>query len=96
MSGDTTADADAGAEAREASDVERKLRALAERLEQAVQDAVETAKVRSRPYAEGAGERMETAQKYVIDQVQERPLAATFAALGVGVLIGLLIAGRRG
>lgn len=93
MSSETTADA---ADAREISDVEKKLKALAERLEQAVQDAVETAKVRSRPYAETAGERMETAQKYVIDQVQERPLAATFAALGVGVLIGILIAGRRG
>ena len=42
-----------------------------------------------------AGEQFDVAQKYVVDRVQERPVAATLTALGVGVLIGVLISGRR-
>ena len=33
--------------------------------------------------------------RYVAGQVRERPLAATGIALGVGVLIGLILAGGR-
>ena len=76
-------------------DSEKTLRALTERLEKAVQDALEIARTRSKIYAEGAGEQLETAQKYVVERVQERPLTATVAALGFGVLIGLLLSGRN-
>ena len=76
-------------------DAEKSLRALVERLEHGVQEALDVAKERSKVYAEGAGEQLETAQKYVTERVQERPLTATFAALGVGVLIGLLLSGRN-
>jgi len=31
----------------------------------------------------------------VVDRVQERPVAATLTALGIGVVIGMLLAGRR-
>jgi ElaB/YqjD/DUF883 family membrane-anchored ribosome-binding protein len=76
-------------------DAEKTLRVLAERLEKIVQDAVDLAKERSKVYADSAGEQFETAQKYVSEQVQERPLTATMTALGVGVLIGLLLSGRN-
>jgi ElaB/YqjD/DUF883 family membrane-anchored ribosome-binding protein len=76
-------------------DTEKTLRALVERLERGVQEALDLAKERSKVYAEGAGEQLETAQKYVVERVQERPLTATFAALGVGVLIGLMLSGRN-
>lgn len=76
-------------------DAEKTLRALAERLEHVVQDVLDIAKSRSKVYAEGAGEQLETAQKYVTERVQERPLTATVAALGVGVLLGLLLSGRN-
>ena len=46
-------------------------------------------------YADGAGEQFESAQKYVSERVQERPLTATMTALGVGVFIGLLLGGSR-
>ena len=94
-----TVEADAAKAANSAEktikDTERTLRALAERLEQGVQDALEVAKTRSKVYADSAGEQLETAQKYVTEQVQERPLTATVAALGVGVLIGLLLSSGR-
>lgn len=66
------------------------------RIEQAVQDGLEQLRAQSRAYADTAGEQLEQAQQYVTERVRERPLAATGAALGVGVLIGLLLsAGRK-
>lgn len=66
------------------------------RIEQAVQDGLEQLRAQSRAYADTAGEQLEQAQQYVTERVRERPLAAVGAALGVGVLIGLLLsAGRK-
>jgi ElaB/YqjD/DUF883 family membrane-anchored ribosome-binding protein len=76
-------------------DAEKTLRVLIERLEKGVQEVLEIAKSRSKVYAEGAGEQIETAQKYVTERVQEKPLTATMAALGAGLLIGLLLSGRN-
>jgi ElaB/YqjD/DUF883 family membrane-anchored ribosome-binding protein len=74
-------------------------RAFAEartKIQQAVQDGLEQIRAQSRTYADSAGEQIEQAQQYVTERVRERPLAATGAALGVGVLIGLLLSsGRR-
>ena len=68
----------------------------AKRIEKAVQDGLEQLRAQSRAYADTAGEQIDEAQRYVSERVRERPLAATGAALGVGVLIGLLLsAGRR-
>ena len=66
------------------------------RIEQVVQDGLEQIRSQSRVYADTAGQQLEQAQTYVTERVRERPLAATGAALGVGVLIGLLLSsGRR-
>jgi ElaB/YqjD/DUF883 family membrane-anchored ribosome-binding protein len=66
------------------------------KIQQAVQDGLEQIRVQSRTYADTAGQQVEQAQQYVTERVRERPLAATGAALGVGVLIGLLLSsGRR-
>jgi ElaB/YqjD/DUF883 family membrane-anchored ribosome-binding protein len=66
------------------------------RIEQVVQDGLEQLRTQSRAYGDAAGQQLEVAQQYVTERVRERPLAATGAALGVGVLIGLLLsAGRR-
>lgn len=66
------------------------------RIEQAVQDGLEQLRAQSRAYADTAGEQLEVAQQYVTERVRERPLAAIGAALGVGVLVGLLLsAGRK-
>ena len=66
------------------------------KIEQAVQDGLEQLKAQSKTYADNAGQQLDQAQQYVTERVRERPLAATGAALGVGVLIGLLLSsGRR-
>lgn len=66
------------------------------RIEQAVQEGIEQLRTHSRAYADSAGEQFEVAQQYVTERVRERPIAAIGAALGVGVLVGLLLsAGRK-
>jgi ElaB/YqjD/DUF883 family membrane-anchored ribosome-binding protein len=97
MSDDTTATADAVTKiaAEVASKTEQSLAELAKRAEQAIKEGMAELKDRSRDYADVAGEQFDTAQQYVADRVQERPITATLAALGVGVLVGYLLAGRK-
>ena len=84
----------AGTEAAEKlnAQAQRTFADAAKRIERAVQDGVEQLRAQSRAYADTAGQSLDEAQRYVTEQVKERPLAATGAALGVGVLIGLLLA----
>jgi ElaB/YqjD/DUF883 family membrane-anchored ribosome-binding protein len=74
-------------------------RAFAEargKIQQAVQDGLEQIRTQSRVYADNASQQMEQAQQYVTERVRERPLAATGAAFGLGILVGLLLSsGRR-
>ena len=67
----------------------------ARRAERIVQDGLETLRAQSRVYVDSAGQQFDTAQRYVVERVKERPVTATMAGVGVGVLIGLLIAGSR-
>jgi len=67
----------------------------AKRIEAAVQEGIEQLRAQTRTYADTAGQGIDTAQQYVTERVKERPLAATGAAVGVGVLIGLLLASSR-
>ena len=97
MSADTAANADAVSKiaADVAAQTERSLAELAKRAEAAIKEGLDELKARSKDYADVAGESFETAQQYVTDRVQERPITSTLAALGVGVLIGFLLAGRK-
>ena len=85
----------AKAAAEAAAESERSLTELAKRTEKAIQEGLAELRLRSRDYADVAGERFDVAQKYVVERVQERPVAATLTALGVGVVIGFLLSGRR-
>ena len=67
----------------------------ARRIEAAVQEGVEQLRAQSRAYADTAGQQIDEASQYVTERVKERPLAATGAALGIGVLIGLLLSSSR-
>lgn len=79
----------------EATDQAReKLTEAAARTEAAVREGIETLRAQSRAYADTASEQFDVASQYVVDRVKERPVTATLAGLGVGLLIGLLLAGR--
>ncbi len=67
----------------------------AKRIEAAVQEGVEQLRAQSRAYADTAGQQIDQASHYMTERVKERPLAATGAALGIGVLIGLLLSSSR-
>ena len=83
----------AGEDAR--SQFESTLSDLARRAERAVQEGLDAVKSRAGTYSETAGQQIDTAQRYVTGQVQERPLTTTLAALGLGVIVGFLLSGGR-
>jgi ElaB/YqjD/DUF883 family membrane-anchored ribosome-binding protein len=95
MSAENSADAASRIAAEVAAQTEKSLAELAKRAEAIIHDGLAELKDRSRDYADFAGEHFETAQEYITDRVQERPITATLAALGVGVLLGVLLAGRK-
>jgi ElaB/YqjD/DUF883 family membrane-anchored ribosome-binding protein len=76
-------------------ETEKTLRELVERTEKLLQEGLETLRAQSRTYADTAGESIDVAQRYVVERVQERPLTSTFAALGLGVLIGFVLSAGR-
>jgi ElaB/YqjD/DUF883 family membrane-anchored ribosome-binding protein len=76
-------------------EAEKRLTALADRAEKTVQEGLETLRAQTRVYADNAGQSIDEAQRYLTEKVVERPLASTFTALGVGVLIGVLLSGGR-
>jgi ElaB/YqjD/DUF883 family membrane-anchored ribosome-binding protein len=74
---------------------ERTVQELAKRAERAIHEGIESLRSQSRGYADTAADRFDTAQRYVVDRVHEKPLTSTLTALGVGILVGMLLSGRR-
>jgi ElaB/YqjD/DUF883 family membrane-anchored ribosome-binding protein len=85
--------ADSAAEAVEAA--ETRLADAARRAEVAIREGVETLRAQTRAYADTAAERLENAQRVVVEQVREKPVASALTAFGVGLVLGVLLAGRR-
>ena len=73
-----------------ASQAERSFAEAAKRFEKVVAEGLEQVRAQSRTYADNAGE-----QRYVVERVREKPLMAAGTALGVGLLVGLLLASGR-
>jgi ElaB/YqjD/DUF883 family membrane-anchored ribosome-binding protein len=73
------------------AEAQRSFADAAKRLERAVTEGIEQIRAQTRAYTDTAGQQIDQAQQYMTERVRERPLAATGAALGVGVLIGLLL-----
>ncbi len=90
-----TAAAAADTAAKIAADAQKAIADAAKRIEATVQQGVEQLRAQSRVYADVAGEQMDEAARVASEQIRARPLAATGVALGVGVLIGMLLASRR-
>lgn len=71
-----------------------RLTEAAHRTEAAVREGIETLRAQSRAYADTASSHLEDAQRYVVGKVKERPVESALVTLGVGVVIGLLLASR--
>ena len=67
----------------------------AKRFEKVVSEGLDQIRAQSRTYADNAGEHLDEAQRYVVERVKEKPLVAAGAALGVGLLVGILLASGR-
>lgn len=78
-----------------ASEEERRVKEFALRAEQAVRERAGEVRERARHYYDEASDQIETAQRYVTERVQEKPLVSTLTAVGIGVVIGMLLAGGR-
>jgi ElaB/YqjD/DUF883 family membrane-anchored ribosome-binding protein len=78
-----------------AAEAETRLREEADVLRERARGYYDTARVRGQEYYDEASERIDEAQRYLVERVQERPMQSTAIALGVGVVLGLLLAGRR-
>jgi ElaB/YqjD/DUF883 family membrane-anchored ribosome-binding protein len=74
---------------------ERSFNEASKRVEKVLREGIETLKQRTEPYRATAGQQFDEAQKYVVERVKERPVTATLAGLGVGLLVGLLLANRN-
>ena len=78
------------------SAAERTLSEAAKTAEKVLKEGVDALRVQTKAYTDNAGVHLEEAQKYVVERVKERPMTATLAGLGVGLLLGLLLANRSG
>jgi len=77
------------------ADAQRAIADAAKRIEAVVQQGLEQVRAQSRVYADVASEQLDEATRVASEQIRARPLAATGAALGIGVLIGMLLSSRR-
>jgi ElaB/YqjD/DUF883 family membrane-anchored ribosome-binding protein len=67
------------------------------RAEDAMKKGVESGKAKLNDAIDTTAERVDQAHMFIKDQARERPVALTAAAIGVGLLVGLVLAnsGRR-
>ena len=70
-------------------------RQAADRARDLIGDRADKLRGQAEEFADLAGDNLESARVFVVDRVQERPLTATLAALGVGFLLGALLSGSR-
>ncbi len=66
-----------------------------ERAGKVAQETLQSLRTHAGPYVDDAGDRLTTAERFIVEKVQKQPLTTTLAALGVGVLVGLILAGGR-
>ncbi len=77
------------------SQIDQTIGDLAERAERVAQETLNNLRERAKPYVGDASEHIATAERYLVERVQKQPLTTTLAVLGVGVLVGLVLAGGR-
>lgn len=73
---------------------EKTLAEATKSAEKVFREGLEALRSQSRVYTDNAGERVDEAQKYIVERVKERPVTAALTGLGVGLLLGLLLSSR--
>jgi ElaB/YqjD/DUF883 family membrane-anchored ribosome-binding protein len=76
------------------SAAERTIGSATKAIERAFKDSLEAVHAQIRAYTNEARQPLEGGQRYVSKQVRQRPLTATLAGLGMGLLLGLLLSSR--
>ena len=78
-----------------AAQAEKSFSEAAKRFEKVVSEGVEQIRAQSAAYTDTASQQLDEAGRYASEKIREKPLVAAGAALGVGLLVGLLLAGGR-
>ena len=77
------------------ANAERRIAEMARRAERVFNEVMQNLRSQSRVYAGTANEQFDQAQKYVVERVKARPVTATLAGVGLGLLLGLLLSSRE-
>lgn len=79
------------ARAEAAAETGRALNDLAKHAGSVVNERLDDLGVKPRDYVDYAGERIETAQEYLVEKINQQPVKAALAALGIGLALGFLL-----
>jgi ElaB/YqjD/DUF883 family membrane-anchored ribosome-binding protein len=79
------------ATAEAAAETSRALNDLAKRAGSVVHERLDDLGVNPKDYVDYAGQRIGTAQEYLVEKINEQPVKATLAALGIGLALGFLL-----
>jgi ElaB/YqjD/DUF883 family membrane-anchored ribosome-binding protein len=86
--------ADARKALREAlASAERGLSEAAKSAEKIIREGIETLRAQN-PDMRAAESAVDGAQRFLVERVRERPVTAALAGVGLGLLLGLMLAGR--
>jgi ElaB/YqjD/DUF883 family membrane-anchored ribosome-binding protein len=74
---------------------EKRISETAKVAERMLRDTFEAMRTRARDYTGPASDSIDEAQRFVVDRVKARPVTAAVAGVGVGLLLGLILASRE-
>ncbi len=77
------------------SAAEKTLAEATKAAEKVFKEGLDALRAQTRTYTENAGERVDEAQRYLVERVKERPVTAALTGLGVGLLLGLLLSSGK-
>jgi ElaB/YqjD/DUF883 family membrane-anchored ribosome-binding protein len=73
---------------------ERAIATAARSAERMLKDSIDALRDQTSAYTDEARRHLDDGQRFVVAQVNQRPMTATLAGLGVGLLLGLLLSSR--
>ncbi len=77
------------------SAAEKTLAEATKAAEKVFKEGLDALRAQTRTYTDNAGERVDEAQRYLVERVKERPVTAALTGLGVGLLLGLLLSSGK-